>query len=76
MGANLLEGAHRGSRPEFARFLCIARGSCAELKYHLLLSRDLSYIDEREYSFYMDKLDKISALLYGLYKSLTANGKR
>lgn len=71
MGANHLEGAHRGSRAEFARFVCIARGSCAELKYHLLLSRDLKYIDDREYGSYLEKLDKISALLYGLFKSLS-----
>ncbi len=76
MGANLLEGSHRGSRTEFARFVCIARGSCAELKYHLLLSRDLSYIDEKEYSFYLEKLDKISALLYGLFRSLSVSSKR
>jgi len=44
IGANIAEGAGKNSRPEFARFLCIALGSASELEYHLLLSRDLGYL--------------------------------
>ena len=41
---NLMKGSHRNNRKEYRQFVGIAKGSSAELKYQLLLSRDLSYI--------------------------------
>lgn len=41
---NLMEGSHRNNRKEYRQFVGIAKGSSAELKYQLLLSRDLGYI--------------------------------
>ena len=43
---NLMEGSHRNSRKEYRQFVGIAKGSAAELKYQLILSRDLDYLDE------------------------------
>lgn len=65
-----MEGSHRRSRAEFARFVSIASGSCAELKYHLLLSKDLQYITEADYDRLCEDLDAIAAMLYGLYRKL------
>ncbi len=42
--ANIAEGCGKGTDKDFSRFLQIAMGSACELEYHLLLSRDLSYI--------------------------------
>nr|WP_223144596.1 four helix bundle protein [Deferribacter autotrophicus] len=42
INANLLEGSHRTNRKEFKQFVGIARGSAGELKYHLLVAKDLA----------------------------------
>ena len=47
--SNIVEGKARGSNKDFKRFLLIARGSLEELKYQLLLARDLKYVDELKY---------------------------
>jgi four helix bundle protein len=44
IGANIAEGTGRRSDGELTRYLHIARGSAAELEYHLLLARDLDLL--------------------------------
>ena len=44
--ANIVEGCGRDTNAEFARFLYIALGSANELEYHLLLARDLDYLEK------------------------------
>ncbi|BCB25393.1 four helix bundle protein [Sulfurimicrobium lacus] len=43
--ANIAEGCGRNGGADFARFLQIALGSASELEYHLLLARDLGYLN-------------------------------
>ena len=47
--ANIAEGCGRTGDAELARFLSIALGSAAELDYHLLLVRDLGYLQSSDY---------------------------
>jgi four helix bundle protein len=47
--ANIVEGCGRNSDAELARFMGIALGSANELDYHLLLARDLGYLDLPSY---------------------------
>jgi four helix bundle protein len=47
--ANIAEGCGRRGNGEFHRFLQIAMGSASELEYHLLLSRDLKFLDGQIY---------------------------
>ncbi|MCF8262641.1 MAG: four helix bundle protein [Melioribacteraceae bacterium] len=68
--ANIVEGHARRSRKEFLNFLNIAHGSLEELKYLLLLSRELNYLDENEYSEYSMITTEVSKILYGFKKSL------
>jgi len=42
--ANLIEGNYRFTKNEFKYFISIARGSCGEVKYFLLLNYELGYI--------------------------------
>jgi four helix bundle protein len=43
--ANVAEGYGRRGDAELAQFIGIALGSASELEYHLVLARDLGYID-------------------------------
>lgn len=71
IGANLMEGGHRLSRKEFRQFTSIAKGSAGELKYHMLLSKDLGYISIDDYNFIINELEEISKMLNGLIRSLS-----
>jgi len=67
---NIMEGAGRTGTKEFIRFLSISSGSCEELKYQLLLSKDLNYITKVKYDKLHEKCQSISRMLYRLSESL------
>ena len=69
--ANLLEGSYRLNRAEYRQFVGIARGSSGELKYHVMLARDLGYISENDYTTLKIELDEITKMLRGLAGSLS-----
>ena len=50
IGTNLMEGGHRLGRKEFRQFCGIAKGSAGELKYHVLITKNLGYLSETNYS--------------------------
>jgi len=68
--ANIVEGHSKGSSKEFIRFLYISRGSLEELKYLLLLSKDLGYITEEKYIELNERLSKLSLQLNNFIKYL------
>ena len=68
--SNIVEGKARGSQKEYKRFLLISRGSLEEVKYQLLLSRDLNYIDLKTYDEIFDIADEVGKLLNGLIKKI------
>lgn len=68
--SNIVEGKARGSNKEYKRFLLIARGSLEELKYQLLLAKDLHYIDDTKYTELLRSSDDIGKLLNGLINKL------
>jgi four helix bundle protein len=63
IGANIAEGAGRGSNADFARFLHNAMGSASELENFLLLGRDLDLIGENEFRALSDDLDPLKRML-------------
>jgi len=67
---NLIEGAHRLSSREYRQFVGIARGSTGEIKYQLLLVKDLRYISEEEYIDLLSKYERVSQMLTKLSKTL------
>ena len=71
--ANLMEGSYRLNRAEYRQFVGIARGSSGELKYHVLLAKDLGYISENDYIPLRIELVEISKMLRGLAGSLSSN---
>jgi len=71
IGANLMEGSHRLSRREFRQFVGVAKGSAGELKYHLLLAKDLGYMPQNQYHVLRSEAEQISKMLNGLVRALT-----
>ena len=67
---NLMEGSHRLTKNEYRHFVSISRGSCGEIKYQLLLSRDVCYIGEEIYSELREGYDRVNMMLTKLYSSL------
>jgi four helix bundle protein len=67
---NLMEGAHRLSSREYRQFVGIARGSAGEIKYQLLLVKDLGYISEDPYSSLLSRYERVSQMLTKLSKTL------
>ena len=70
IGANIAEGAGRKSDGELARFLHIARGSAAELEYHLLLAHDLILLSEAVYSLLAKQTDEVQRMLTALIQQV------
>ncbi len=70
VAANITEGFERGSKKDFAHFLIIARGSLAETQNHLLLARDLSYLQQDQFNQLAAKTIKVHKLLNSLIRSL------
>lgn len=67
--SNIAEGFRRRSNKDSLHFYNIAAGSLEELKYQLILSKDLKYIDQNSYAKYFDLAEEVSKLINGWSKS-------
>jgi four helix bundle protein len=70
IGANIAEGGGKNSRPDFARFLRIGLGSASELEYHLLLLRDLGYLESEKYRRLSGEVVEVKKMLTGFIQYL------
>jgi four helix bundle protein len=68
--SNLMEGSNRLGSKEYRQLVGIARGSAADLKYQLLLSKDLGYISIEKYNETEIEILEISRMLMGLASTL------
>jgi four helix bundle protein len=66
--ANIAEGFKRRSRADKVHFYNMAQGSLEELRYYLILCRDLGY--KLEYDSMTGECDRIGRMLNGLIKSV------
>jgi len=64
--ANIAEGFDRHRPAEFARFLDIAKGSCAEVKSHLYIACDIGYVPEAELTRLLTLADDTAKVIAGL----------
>jgi four helix bundle protein len=62
--ANIAEGFRRRTRLDKARFYNMAQGSLEELRYYLILGRDLGFI--KSDSTLAGDLDRVARLLHAL----------
>jgi len=70
--ANIAEGCGRETERELARFMCIAAGSASELEYHLLLARDLGFLQSPTYTDLHTQVTEIKRMLTAFIKKLKA----
>jgi four helix bundle protein len=67
---NLVEGFKRRSNKDFAHFVNVGEASLEELKYLLILSMDLGYIQKADFEELNKLCEEIGRMLAGLYKTL------
>ncbi|MBN1363810.1 MAG: four helix bundle protein [Syntrophaceae bacterium] len=73
IASNIAEGAERNSKPEYIRFLHIAKGSAAELRTQVYIAQQISIYKNAENKDIVNELKEISSMLQGLIKSLSKN---
>ena len=68
--SNIAEGHSRIGGGEFRRFVSIARGSGAEVETQIAVAVALGLIVDDEITSLSSKLDRLSKMLFSLYRSL------
>ena len=68
---NIVEGFKRKSKRDYAYFLNLADASLEETKYHVILSKDLDYINGERFDKLNNICDEVGKMLYGLQNKLT-----
>ena len=69
---NIAEGCGRNSNPDLRRFLTISAGSCSELQYQLLLSRDLNYLDPEQYKDLNKAVIEIRKMIFAFIQNMVS----
>jgi four helix bundle protein len=73
--ANIAEGCGRLGNSEFHRFLQMACGSANELEYHLLLAKDLGYLENVKYESACMQLLELKRMLVALTRKVGSERK-
>ena len=69
---NIVEGHKRKSRKEYLYFLNVADSSLEETKYHIILSKDLGYLEEENFDKVTEMCDEVGKMLFGLQRALSS----
>jgi len=64
--ANIAENCGKNSKQEFAHFLNIALGSSNESEYFLILSKDLTYLNEETFNTLFNIINEVKGMLIAL----------
>lgn len=67
---NIAEGWGRESSKNYLQFLRISRGSLMETETLLLISKNLNFIQEKEYKELLSDVEEVGKILQGLIKSI------
>ena len=67
---NIAEGCGKSSNAEMKRYLFIAAGSCSELKYKFILSKDLNYIPENLFKELQQEIIVIRKMIYSFIERM------
>lgn len=69
VGSNIVEGFKRAHIKESIQFYAVAAASLEEVKYQLIVARDLGYIDAKEYNQIEFLADEVGRVLHGWIRS-------
>ncbi len=67
---NIVEGFSKNSTKEYIQLLFIARGSLEEVRYLLLLSKELEFVSKVMFDNIEGRCEKVSKMLNALINSL------
>ena len=70
ISSNIAEGFERNSRPDFRRFLAIAKASCGELRSQIHLALRLQYVSEDAHRFAIEMAEDLSSKIGRLRSSI------
>ena len=70
INSNLLEGSARKTNGEYKQFIGVARGSASELKYQIIVSKDLRFMSKNSADKLVNDMDRIKMMLSRLMQSL------
>lgn len=73
IAANIAEGFKKQSVADKARFLNISQGSLEEVRYYLILAKDLNYGETTELE---GRFDEVGRILYAFRRSILNGAKR
>ena len=71
--ANIAEGHERDGTKEFIQFLSCAKGSVGEVRSHLYVALDATYIDQQPFDALSTLTFRIAAALSALIKALRSS---
>lgn len=72
--ANIVEGFRKKSLKDKINFYNIAQGSCDELRYYVILAKDLGYLTKEEGEL-GTQIDEVGKMLSGLIASMVPKMK-
>jgi len=64
--SNIAEGFERGGNQEFIQFLYIAKGSCGEVRSHLYVALDQSYVAQKDCEAASQSFRRLSIMISNL----------
>lgn len=70
IASNLAEGAERDSKPEYIRFIHIAKGSAAELRTQVYIAAEIGLFQKATAKELISELKQISATLQSIANTL------
>ncbi len=73
IAANIAEGYKKKSKPSKLNFLNISEGSLEEVKYYILLSKDLEFITEKEFNSLEALSEEVGRLISGYSSAISKN---
>jgi len=69
ISTNIAEGCGKESTREISTYFRIALASTKECLSLLMLSKELKYLEEKEYEDIFDKADHVAAMIHNMIKS-------